>query len=501
VSVSEAPPAPVQVDSPAPATVGRWRVFGIALAVLLAMLVVRNLALFSVVVNEEGDSAANSIITYQAKHFRLLVGNYSRLGFSHPGPAFFYVRAFGEWFFHDVLGLVASPWNGQALAVLVLNAALLAAGLSVLAGWARTWLGVALPAAALLGYLAFHGEIASSTWMPFEYVAPFLLLLVAAASVATGRGRDLWALALAGGLLIHGHAEFLLFVPVIAGAALVAFRYRPHRVRARDWLLAAGIVALFAAPIVVNVVLHWPGDFGRYFGYGGTQGSHGHPVAGAAAYTMRFWPGRGLAGLAVAIGLFAAVLALGWRQRHPLLRAGAAAGGLALLLFAGYAAVGIDDLSQDYVGLFMLAVPVFLIALIGLAVGDLIPDRGFSRAVGATVVVAGLAVALQAPDLTTRREQLDNVPAVIDAMAARAGHRPVVLRTDHDAWPELDALIVGGLRRGVRVCADDPSWRFMVTAEFVCTADERATGQSFLLSTTVPAGGNVLANVGRAVVS
>jgi hypothetical protein len=288
---------------------------------------------------------------------------------------------------------------------------------------------------------------------------------------------------------------------VIAGAALVVFRYRARELRHRDWLIATGVAALFAAPIMINIVLHWPGDFGRYFGYGGSQGSHGHSVTAAAGYTMRFWPGRGLVGLAVAIGLFAAAAALGWRRRHPLLLAGAAASGLALVLFLGYALIGIDDLSQDYVGLFMLAVPVFLIALIGLSIGDLVPNGTFSRALGATVVVAALAVAVQAPDLTTHREQLDNLPQVLDTMAARANGRPVVLRTDHDVWPELDALIVGGLRRGVRVCAEDPSWRFMVTGEFVCTPNERATGQLFLLSTTVPPGGNVLANVGRAVLS
>src|SRR6266536_2654221 len=162
-------------------------IFGIAFATLLALLVVRNRALFTIVVDESGDPAANSIITAQAKHFALLVGNYSRLGFSHPGPGFFYVQAFGEWLFHDRFRIVPAPWNGQVLGVLVLNAALLAATMTVLAGWLRSWPATALAGAAALGFLARHGQAASVMWPPFMYVLPFLLLLVAAASVAAGR--------------------------------------------------------------------------------------------------------------------------------------------------------------------------------------------------------------------------------------------------------------------------------------------------------------------------
>jgi hypothetical protein len=55
-------------------------------------------------------------------------------------------------------------------------------------------------------------------------VAPFLLLLTTGASVAAGRLAHLPALTLAAGLLIHGHARFLFFVPVAADAALLLAR-------------------------------------------------------------------------------------------------------------------------------------------------------------------------------------------------------------------------------------------------------------------------------------
>src|SRR5262249_15819010 len=156
---------------------------GASFAVLFLLVLVRNRALFSVAVHETGDSAANSIIVGQAKHFRLLVGNYSRIGFSHPGPAYFYLQGFGEWLTYGLLHLVPTPWNGQAVAVLAANCALVAATLAVLAGWARSAVPVALVAGVVFGYVALHGEMVARVWMPWMYVAPFLLLLAGASSV------------------------------------------------------------------------------------------------------------------------------------------------------------------------------------------------------------------------------------------------------------------------------------------------------------------------------
>lgn len=476
--------------------------FGLAFAVLFALLLVRNRALLSVAVNETGDSAANSIIVGQAKHLRLLVGNYSRLGFSHPGPAFLYVQAFGEWLCHDVLHLVPTPWNGQAIAVLAVNCALVAAALAVLAGWARSWVPVALAASVFFGYFAVHGEVLAVAWLPLMYFAPFLLLLTAASSVAAGRIGDLPLLGLAGGFLVHGHAEFLFFVPVIVAAALaLAWRrergglFREHR---RAWLALAGIAALFALPIVVNLVLHWPGEFARYAGYGTSQRAGGHPPRQALGYALRFWPGGRAAAVVVAPALFGAVLLVARVLPQPqFLRTGAAIAGLALALFVGYAARGIDDLSQDYVGYFSRAVPLLLMALLALGLGNLITPGRLAYALAAAGAATGFAATALSPAPVTARETIDDLPQIVDALSRRTGGRPIVLDVEHDAWPELDALIVAGHRRGVRICARDPAWRFMVTSEFICDRRDRETGRGFRLSLASP-GGTV---VGRAVIT
>jgi hypothetical protein len=494
-------------DSPRP---GRLRVFALAFLGLLALLLVRNRALLSVVVNETGDSAANSIITGQAKHFHLLVGNYSRLGFSHPGPAYFYVQALGEWLCHDLFGIVPSPWNGQALAVLALNSAFVAATVTVLTGWARSWVPVALVVGVVLGYFAVHGDVVAVVWMPLMYVTPFLLLLTASASVAAGRIGDLWAVGLAGGFLVHGHAEFLFFVPVIAGAALVVAwrRERGALIRQhRNALILLAVIAVFALPMVVNLVLHWPGEFAKYTGYGSSNRAGGHTPLQAIGYALRFWPG-GWAAAPTAVALFGAVVLLdrglprtrllrASETQTRLLAAGAAVAGLATLLFVGYAARGIDDLHRDYVGYFSRAVPLLLMALLALGLGNLVePGRVAYTLAGAATAAATVTAALS-PTLVTPRETIDDLPRVVDALSARSAGRSVVLDVRHNAWPELDALIVAGTRRGMRICARDPSWRFMVTAEFVCSARDLDTGVPFRLQ--MPPADGIM--VGRAVLT
>ncbi|MFC0532723.1 hypothetical protein [Phytohabitans kaempferiae] len=344
-------------------------VFAVAAGSLFALLLLRNPVTFGRVVYERGDFAANSVITADAKHLELLVGNYSRLGFHHPGPAFFYVQAFGEWLWYDLLGAVPTPWNGQWIGLLALNSVLLGLCLAILHSWTASRRVTALCGAAGLLYFAVQPAILASAWMPDLYVAPFLLLLTAAASVAAGRVAHLPALALAAGLLVHGHVSFLLFAPVIAGAAVLASLWtgRPAWRAGRLAVLgAAGVLALFALPIVLNLLLHWPGEFARYFGYGG---AHVAPPAGDVLhYVLRYYASWTPLGALAAAAFFggAALLVRRLPAGPPrrFLAAGVCAAVLATILFVGYVARAVDDLRFTYVGQFSRAVPLLLLLVV-----------------------------------------------------------------------------------------------------------------------------------------
>jgi hypothetical protein len=466
-------------------------VFGSCFGVLLALLLVRNTGVFTLHVAERGDWAANSIIVEQAKHFDLLVGNYSRVGFSHPGPAYFYVCALGEWLGYDVLGVLPSPYNGQWLATLVLNAALVAAALTVLWTWARSWRALLWYAAVTLAFVALHDQVFSSTWMPFVYIAPFLLFLTASASVAAGRTAHLWLFTLSGGLLVHGHAEFLLlFVPAIAVASLAVLLYGRRR-RAGDpfvvwhWLAGAGVVAAFLLPMVLNLGLHWPGEFHKYLTYGNHHTST-HSLAADLRYTAFFWFPQPVIGLVLVLAGFAAAVVMARRQPDPHLRrfliTGLGVVVLAGLLFLGYIVKGIDQL-QSYIGYFFWAAPLLFLLLLATAAEAWWRHRQTTRiakrvatALPIAAAAAALAFAAVAPAVPSRPEGLPQVTGVIRALASYSAGRPAVLTLDHDAWPQMTALLLAGERTGQRVCVRDRSWKFMVTDQLVCTRQDLADG-------------------------
>jgi len=86
---------------------------GVAFAIVAGVLLIRNAFLFTTPLYEDEDMAANSILIEQARRFTLLVGNYSRERFNHPGPAFLYVESWGESLFWAALRVVPTAWNGS----------------------------------------------------------------------------------------------------------------------------------------------------------------------------------------------------------------------------------------------------------------------------------------------------------------------------------------------------------------------------------------------------
>src|ERR1700684_1020412 len=107
-----------------------WWVWVAPFAVMLTVLLVRNAFLFSTPEHESADMGANSILIEQARRFTLLVGNYSREGFNHPGPAFLYVQSWGESSFWGALHVVPPAWHGQLIGLYILNAGVAACGVA-----------------------------------------------------------------------------------------------------------------------------------------------------------------------------------------------------------------------------------------------------------------------------------------------------------------------------------------------------------------------------------
>ena len=462
--------------------------------VVSAGLLLHNRTLFRVRIWEVGDAAANSLLVDDAKHLDLLVGHYSRVGFNHPGPGVLYVQAAGEYVLHDLLHVAAGPFNGQVMAILLLEAAVLAAVVGVLHSWVgrlegtHAWVVAPAVLATVLVWYLRHPYPLTSTWMPLVVVAPFLLLLVSAASVAAGHARHLWLLAASTGLLVHAHVEFALFGPGLCLWALVAWagteRIGPRAMLRRDpraWWTSLAIALVFAFPIALNTVVNWPGEVPKYATYS-SEGDRPTPsVAQVLHYARQFWANdssyaKYVPALLVVAALVAAVAAPR-RLRRPLLLLTVTAV-LAEALFLVYARVGIDDLGQNYVGLFSWSVPLalLLVVVVGLAA-----HLARVALLGAVAAVSSAVVALATftqPGFDLRPEGLAALPEAVRAVEQAAGPDVAVLDIGPGIPPFVDGtgLLIALERDDRPVCVAQPELSVQVTAERVCTPAELDRG-------------------------
>ena len=484
-----------------------WWIWVVPFVLLFGLLCARNGFLFTTRLYEQGDAGANSILIDQAKHFTLLIGSYSREGFNHPGPAYMYVQAFGEYLFLNALHVVPTAWNAHVLSVFALDSAFLALAVGVVYGWTRSLAGAAAAFAVFIGFAVAYPSVVNSDWMPYMYVPTYVVFLLAAASVTAGRGSDLWILALSGWFLIHGHACFLLFVPVIILAVLVAAAVGHRRGIFRSigsffsqqwkaWIPAAVISVVFAFPIAFNLALHWPGDFGQYLTYGrsgGVLGLAGHYTAAQVTdYVLWFWWPRANAWLAPVLLLVAALGVIVGLARGPLRKFLVALLALNVVstgAFVLYTAVGIDDLFSRYIGYFYWSAPLIMVLII--VVGTVEALRQRSRrivriAIRAVAVLAAaaafIALAVIPGTRTSTGDINESLPAAVTAVAALAARTPgrtIALENDHTVWPQAIGFLIQAERTGVKACLVDPWYTFLVTKQFICTPWQAGTSPGY----------------------
>lgn len=476
---------PIDVrPQPRPLVLPAWLVFWATTAGIAVVTTLHNLYVFHGKIFEDGDYAANSILAIPALHFDQFVGNYSRVGFHHPGPALIYVLAAGQFLFFSVLHMVPGQFNGQLLGVIVFASVLL--GLVVTALYRTTR---SLTAAAVaLGVILVIGPrfgLLAHVWFPFVYMCPFLLLVVAGAAVAIGRTVELPSFVLAGCLLVHGHVSFIMFV----GATTVAVgawwwtavrddwraELRVHRTAVRGCAVILGVALL---PIIVELILHFPGPWTDYLKY--SSAGHEHRTVGAVLrYFEWYWSPASrvpIVLIAVAAVLGGALLATErvLERRRFFFRLYALCA-LETVLLIAYLAAGVDRLNDvnRYVGYFYLTVPMMVVVLAALQLAlrfEPVLARGAqARARGGRMVLGALAACLLVigavgQGLRNRyptHSYFGTAVTALEQAPARAG-RVIEIDAIDDAWTPAGAIALEAQRRGVPWCVIDTGWTRLI---------------------------------------
>lgn len=147
-----------------------------------------------------GDISVFALGVERAKHFEALVGPYSRFGFCHPGPAFFYIYALGEWLFS-----FAEPHSAHRLTQFILNLSLLGLIAFHLPAKSPVVSRVILILTVIMGFRMVRADLLETTWNPASVMMPFLLYVVLAARICSGRIEHLPLWLFTGTLALHNH--------------------------------------------------------------------------------------------------------------------------------------------------------------------------------------------------------------------------------------------------------------------------------------------------------
>ncbi len=474
-------------------------------AVLLSLVTWPHIAAMNY---EWGDFASNSVLVQRAKAFRLLHGNYSRVGFYHPGPAILYVLAAGEALFHDLLGLT-SPIGGQRVAVVLYTSAWVSAIAAMLA---RLFGGIPsglIAAATLVGATIYYlPEAMTGLWFPDLYYFPFAAFSVALALAVRGDVRHLPALALSMGVLVNGHVSFAATTVVMiafglaANAALGRLGVIPGgdswwsaRFIARHRRRIAGSIALgalFLVPLAVDTVIHYPGQVPAYLAY--KSGHAGNGLRESLGFALSY---LGPPPLAAAVAGAALVLAL--RTRGVGLRAGGAQALLAALLGALlatvlYARIGVDNLSEPYIAFYFYAAPA--LALAGAAACLAASLDGAARRALATVVVLAAAsygrVELDKPLSYEYQFDVKNMPELYREVTALGPHLALDLDTSPEGnrwskvWFNIAGLQAYASRRGERPFCIANHWHIVFSPGYKCSDQELAADRHLLVMADTP---------------
>jgi hypothetical protein len=466
---------------------------------LLLLIVANHRAVFETPWHEQGDFALNALQIERAKNFNEVHGNYSRFHFNHPGPAFFYVYAAGEWLFHDALQIVPTQANAHILAGLVLQASFFAGALGIMASWVRSrWF---MPVAAALAALHYKETLYAfnSIWPPHVLLMPFLCFLAASASVGAGRASHLWVMVLSGGFLVHGHVAQPLFVGSLALAGYAGLcwhgprpRQAPWRLHRREHLIAGGILAVFLVPLAIDLTSGSESNLAAILSFYSAPKQH-HTWSESLAYLTTFFGYWHDVELLVPEGepvSFAHVLARGpvylmwagivvagifswWRLRRRgddpetrFLNAFAVILAVAFLacLYWGKAQTGP---LFEFNSFFVHSLSFSLLAFAWAGWSPVVPDRGAWRValwvIGPLLLSLGamaFSKAMRAPESTTgaRYDWFAATRTVLSADPAEKSPKYLVFA--HDDWGDV-ARTALALKRLGKSYRTDRSWAYM----------------------------------------
>lgn len=265
----------------------RVSVAAVAIILIASIYVVSNASFFFRGNQIEfADFAKDALRITNAKHFAEIYGPHSRWGFYHPGPAFLYLYAAGEYLFHDCLG-VSSHHAAHLLIGVVFQ---VTCGVIAVRYLAKKSSLTIVPIAIALLFVHWNSMLGApnSIWPPHVLFGPFLLLIAFGAGVASGDVQFLPIVIFAGGMLVHGHVAQPLFVIPLGCLALISV-FRSGEYKNAHLAISALILAVFALPIVIDALRGFHSNIATIFQHLKRHAGEHHTLPQGIGYFLSFF--------------------------------------------------------------------------------------------------------------------------------------------------------------------------------------------------------------------
>lgn len=446
---------------------------------------------------ETGDFAANTLLVLDAKSFHLLIGNYSRLGFNHPGPAILYVLAAGELLFYDLLHIVKMPFSAQLISVAFYNAF----WICLLGCLFFRMISSRISATLSFVVFLFTVSILNSNffidiWFPSLYFFPFAVALLSLARLSEGKTDSMIFLALSSGFLINGHA---CFIPVLGILLLISITYNfiytqdtfESRIfsvqfvekNKRILLLSTGILFIFFIPLIVMTIKEFPGPIAQYIGFGAHHNRN--TVSESIHYVSVYWGGVA----AMFIGMLACVASFFQEDKnHFSLRSMYFATFAATITALFYANFGVDQLDQPYIEYFYYSAPALLAATLTSTILQHIESKTprLIFVVLSIVLILGCVIQINRGPYRETEPTKSEIVDIYNQLKMHKNNPPLVLDFDNVMdWGKVWSTMVGveafAKRSGDDLFCINRNWNILFTKQAQCNAAELLSGTRYIV--------------------
>ena len=468
---------------------------------LFALFLTINWHVISSATYEVSDFAANSLLIQDAKALNLFVGNYSRMGFNHPGPAILYVLAVGEYVFHDLLSIVNSPVSGQLIAGLAYNVFWIILIASLFYNLLNNMFDAAAATAIFSCFsLLFDYQFLFGIWFPHLYYFPFSVFMLSLAGASQGRAAFCFPLVISAGFLVNGHVSFIAIIGIMAVGGIIynqlvskIFRMRAEafndilkksyfskeRIRIT---FAAIVFMMFFLPLLIETTCKYPGPVAKYLSYPSANGVHS--ILEALAYVGNYW-GKGI--MSLAMGMLFTLLLIFSTKKETSHRGESLLIVVLLSTIASfvYAKIGIDDLSYKYLMLFYYAAPAFILTIFCIQISRQFLATSKKVYLLSLLVFSSLIVIHQARKEPGYYGHYNNVSiAELAKKMSTIDDSPLVLELDetHDwgyVWSTVVGVMAYNKRRNIDHICVHRNWHILFTENKRCTKKAIKEGRRY----------------------